>query len=125
MWRAVARFLGVLVCVIAIAYLVAALFSNAGIWILWGTKPLIEITLLGIIAGISSRVASLNWASSMVLFVASGVGCTMLAFDISSDSPGRGDVLGNFQWGLVLGMPIHLVLGTVARIASTGLSRNP
>jgi hypothetical protein len=120
-WSPVARFFGALFLVLALTCLVAIAFSRVGVVLdVWGTKPLLELTAMGIVVGLVSRLAALNWAGSLILFVCSGIGCMMLVFYISSESPFRElsyyeAFVALFEWGLVLGVPIHLVLGSIIR----------
>lgn len=116
-WTPIARFFGGLFSVLVLTCLVAASFSRVGIILgdIWGTKPFLELTAMGIVAGLVSRIAALNWASSLTLFLCSGIGCSMLIDEISSMSPVYGNVVGLLQWGLIVGAPIHLVLGSIIR----------
>jgi|ERR1700688_998300 len=116
-WPPVARFFGGLFFVLLLTCLVAASFSRVGIILgdIWGTKPFLELTAMGIVVGLVSRTAALNWAGSLALFLCSGIGCSMLIDEISSMSPVAGNVVGLVQWGLILGVPIHLVLGSIIR----------
>jgi len=120
-WTPIARFFGGLFSVLVLTCLVAVAFSRVGVVLgVWGTKPLLELTAMGIVAGLVSRMAALNWAGSLILFVCSGIGCTMLVFYVSSESPYRelpyyDAFVALFLSGLVSGAPIHLVLGSIIR----------
>jgi hypothetical protein len=114
-WSLVARFLGGLLSVLLMASLLALILTRSDARLaLYGLWIFPELAATGILTGIVSRVAGLNWPSSLVLFALSGVGCVTLVFGITSEPP-FGDVTGPLQWGLFAGMPMHLVLGSIIR----------